>query len=392
MSGASVLLEPRRAATRDAAARPLRVCLVGPSLDILGGQAVQLARLKERLGTLPELEVDFLAVNPRLPGPLRALQRVKYLRTVATSVAYVGSLVRELRRYDVVHAFSASYWSFVLAPLPAMLVGRLAGCGVILNYRSGEAEDHLHRWRRSAIPGMRLAHEIVVPSGYLVSVFASFGLRATAIANFVDVAGLPYRERPHPSPVFLSNRNFEPLYNVACTLRAFARIQREIPEARLILVGGGSQTGELRRLTVELGLRDVDFRGQLPPERMAGVYDEADVYLNSPNIDNMPGSIIEAFAAGLPVVSTHAGGIPYVVRHGENGLLVACDDADALAESAVRVVREPGLAARLAAVARQECLERYVWGAVEKAWVRVYKDVAARAGRLRHAADADRTA
>ena len=83
----------------------VRVLLVGPSLDILGGQAVQAARLLAHLRDLPGLEVGFLAVNPRLPGPLRLLQRVKYLRTVATSLAYVVSLLREVPRWDVVHAF-----------------------------------------------------------------------------------------------------------------------------------------------------------------------------------------------------------------------------------------------------------------------------------------------
>jgi len=53
------------------------------------------------------------------------LQRVKYVRTVATSIAYVGLLLTRLRRQDVVHVFSASYWSFILAPTPAVLIGRL---------------------------------------------------------------------------------------------------------------------------------------------------------------------------------------------------------------------------------------------------------------------------
>src|SRR2546429_6888166 len=59
---------------------------------------------------------------------------------------------------------------------------------------------------------------------------------------------------------------------------------------------------------------------------MPGVYDAADVYLNAPDIDNMPGSILEAFASGLPVVTTDAGGIPYMVRDGENGLIVPRGD------------------------------------------------------------------
>ena len=113
--------------------KSMRVIIVAPSLDILGGQAVQAARLLERLRQEPGVEVDFLAVNPRLPGVLRKLQAIKYVRTAVTSVAYLASLFNRLRRYDVVHIFSASYLSFLLAPTPAILVARLYGKAILLN-------------------------------------------------------------------------------------------------------------------------------------------------------------------------------------------------------------------------------------------------------------------
>jgi glycosyltransferase involved in cell wall biosynthesis len=360
---------------------------VGPSLDILGGQAVQLDRLRRRLADVPSLRVGFVAVNPRLPGPFRLLQRVKYVRTVATSIAYVAGLLRAIPASDVIQAFSASYWSYLLAPFPAMVLGRMFGKAVILNYRSGEAEDHLRRSRHTARVSMRLAHAIVVPSAYLVEVFARHGLTATAIPNFVDVEAIPHRERVSPRPVLLSNRNLESLYNVACAIRAFARVQREYPEASLIIAGDGRERAHLEALVQELGLRHVDFRGRLPSEQMTRLYDEADIYLNSPNIDNMPNSILEAFAAGLPVVSTSAGGIPRIVRDGENGLLAAPDDHEALAAAALRLLREPGLAHRLARSARAECLEKYVWAAVAAKWEDEYFTVARRA-RITAAADA----
>ena len=361
------------------AARRLRVCLVGPSLDILGGQAVQLDRLRAGLADSTVVDVGFLPVNPRLPGPFRQLQRVKYVRTVATSVAYIWSLFRRLGQYDVVHAFSASYWSYILAPLPALLVGRLYRKGVILNYHSGEAEDHLARWRHTAVPTMRLAHTIVVPSDYLIAPFARYALRARSVLNFVELDKIPFRCRIAPRPIFLSNRNLEPLYNVACTLRAFAIIQRELPHAALIIAGEGSARASLESLAVELQLCNVEFVGRTPHDAMGALYDRADVYLNSSNIDNMPLSIIEAFAAGLPVVTTDAGGIPLVVRDGENGLLVPRDDHAAMAAAVLRLLREPSLTTRLASTARDECLTKYVWPAVRKEWERVYQAVDAQA-------------
>jgi glycosyltransferase involved in cell wall biosynthesis len=352
------------------------VCLVAPSRDILGGQAIQAERLLRRLREVSGLEVDLLAVNPRLPSPLRWMQRVKYLRTIVTSLAYVASLLRRVPSYDVVHAFSASYFSYLLAPLPALVVARIYGKRAILNYRSGEADDHLARWRRSAAT-MRLAHVIVVPSGYLVDVFGRFGLAARSIANFVEIERIRYRPRVTLHPSFLSNRNLEPMYNVECVIRAFAIVQARVPEATLTIVGEGSERARLERLTAGLGLKAVTFTGKIPPERMAEYYDAADIYLNAPDIDNMPNSVIEAFAAGLPVVTTDAGGIPYIVTNDVTGLMVKRGDHEALAARATDLLETPELASRLAARARAECMERYVWSAVSGEWSDLYNGLAA---------------
>jgi hypothetical protein len=192
------------------ARRRLRVLIVAPSLGILGGQAVQAARLLARFRTERSLAVSFLPINPALPGLFGKLQEIKYVRTVLTSLVYIALLLWRVRSFDVIHIFSASYFSFMLAPTPALLIAKLYGKKVVLNYRSGEAEDHLKRWRRTAIPTMRLADEVVVPSGYLVDVFARFGLVARSIYNFVETDCFRFLTRRPLRPVFLSNRNLEP--------------------------------------------------------------------------------------------------------------------------------------------------------------------------------------
>jgi len=356
----------------DEGARRIRVCVVAPSLDIVGGQAVQAARLVRGLRQMRSIAAGFLPINPRLPWPLRLLQRVRYIRTVVTSLRYVWTLLRYLPGYDIVHVFSASYLSFLLAPTPAILVGKWLRKKVILNYRSGEAEDHLRRWARSALPVMRLADALVVPSGYLVDVFARVGLHGRVVANIVDFDQFPFRERRPLRPVFLSNRNFEAHYNVACVLRAFALIQRTHPEARLIIAGDGTERASLMRLTRELRLGNAEFVGRVVPDRMPALYRAADVYLNAPDIDNMPGSILEAFASGLPVVTTDAGGIPYIVRHGETGLIVPRGDHAGMAAAALRLLVDSSLAERLITSAFEECRRRYTPQAVVEDWRSVY--------------------
>ena len=356
---------------------PLRVLIVAPSLDILGGQAVQATRLIARLIEEPGLEVSFLPINPRLPGALRRLQAIKYVRTILTTLLYVATLLVRVRTYDVIHVFSASYFSFVLSPTPAILVAKLYGKKVMLNYRSGEAEDHLTRWRRTALPVINLADKVVVPSGYLVEVFGRFGIRAESIANTVDLTRFRFRTRSPLRPVILSNRNLENLYNVECILRAFAIIQKRVSEARLIVAGDGSERARLESLKEGLGLKNVEFIGQVSPEQMPELYDQADIFVNASNIDNMPVSHIEAFASGLAVVTTDAGGIPYIVAHERNGLVVPCGDYEAIARSVVTLLEDASVADRLIRTACADC-EKYTWSAVREEWLATYAEVAGR--------------
>lgn len=355
--------------------RPVRILLVAPSFDILGGQSVQAARLMGRLKDEPSLEVGFLAINPRLPGVLRKLQTIKYVRTLATSLSYCATLLARVHSYDVIHIFSASYFSFVLAPTPAMLIANLYGKKTLLNYHSGEADDHLRRWRRSVIPTIRLADEVVVPSAYLVRVFADFNIHSRAIFNIIETEKFEFRERRPLRPVFLSNRNFEAHYGVDRILRAFAIIQKRFPDASLTVVGDGSQRRSLEALARELALRNTGFCGQIAHDKIVALYEAADIYLNGSEIDNQPLSILEAFASGLPVVTTAAGGIPDIVTNEETGLLVECGDYISLAERAVRLLDDSALAARIARQARREC-SRYSWEAVRGQWLDLYHELA----------------
>lgn len=359
------------------AEKPLRVLIVAPSTSILGGQAVQAARLVKRLGQEPSLEVSFLPINPQLPGLLRGLQAIKYVRTVVTSLLYCATLLARVRKYDVIHIFSASYFSFLLAPTPAILAAKFYGKKSVLNYRSGEAEDHLLRWRRTAVPTIRLVDAIAVPSNYLVDVFARFGLRARAIFNFVETESFRFRERKPLRPVFLSNRNLEPLYNVGCTLRAFALIQERFPQASLVVAGDGKERAALTALAEELALRNTSFVGHVSPDRMPELYDAADIYLNSSNIDNMPGSIIEAYASGLAVVSTNAGGIPYILTDEETGLMVERNDHEAMARAGLRLLEDQALTAKIIAGAQKACI-KYSWGFVRDEWLKLYQELSGR--------------
>src|SRR5262249_41644029 len=215
-----------------------------------------------------------------------------------------------------------------------------------------------------------------VPSGYLVDVFACFGLKARAIYNIVELDRFTYRERSPLKPVFLTSRLLEPLYNVGCVLRAFAIIQQRYPEASLTVAADGWMRGELEQLARDLELKATRFIGQTPFEQMPAMYDSADIYLTATNLDNMPSSITESMAAGLPVVTTNAGGIPYIVTHEETCLMVECNDHKALAAAALRLLEDNELAVRISQNARNAA-QKFTWRSVRDQWLKLYHQVVA---------------
>jgi L-malate glycosyltransferase len=356
----------------------LRVAIVAPSLRILGGQAVAADQLLQEWRDDATIEAWLVPINPVPLGVLRYGTRIKYVRTIVTELTYLPLLVRELRRADVVHVFSASYTSFLIAPLPAIAIAKALGKPVILNYHSGQAPDHL---RRSAIARAALArvHRNVVQSSFLHQVFARFGLDSAIIPNTIDVTRFPFRRRVRFGPHILSTRNLEPIYNVGCTIRAFRLVQDRYPDATLTLVGSGSEEQTLRALTRELHLTGVTFTGRVPPSEVNGFYRAADIFVQSPDIDNMPLSILEAFATGLPVVSTEAGGVPAILHHEIDGLLAPLNDHRTVAALVIRLLENQELAARLVHSAHEGC-QAFSWSTVREKWLEVYREAATSAG------------
>jgi len=352
----------------------VKVAIVAPSLRYVGGQAVQADLLMRLWKGDPEIDVTFIGVDPEFPSFLRWAERVPFLRTLVREPIYFFHLWRGLRDVEIAHIFSASYWSFLLAPAPAWLLARLRGAKTLINYRSGEARDHFQRFRTGPFVLARTDLN-VAPSRYLVDVFREFGLKAVVVPNLVDLSQFRYRERNPLRPHLVCTRGFSPYYCIDVVVRAFALLQKEYPEARLDLVGGGPLEAEIRQLVQDLRLSGVRFTGVASRQEIGKHYDDADIFINASRIDNMPVSIIEGFGAGTPVVTTAPESIPYFVEHERTGLLSKVGDPEELSRNVMRLLRDPELALRLARNAHEES-RKYTWDEVRGQWVTVYRGLA----------------
>jgi glycosyltransferase involved in cell wall biosynthesis len=347
--------------------RPFRVALVAASPRIVGGHSVQAGLLAARLRD-DGVVVDAIDIDRRLPRPLR---RVRGLRTLVNEGLYLAAL-RRVAGADVLHAFSASYWSFLLAPVPAMIAGRAAGCRVVLHYHSGELADHLETWGWRVRPWLALADDIVVCSEFQRAIFARYGYESRVIPNVVDLARFRCRERLTLAPRFVCTRNLERHYGVDVVLDAFAHIQQHHPDATLTVAGSGSQEASLKALAARFGIRHVEFVGTVDPSAMPALLDRADVFLNASRIDNQPVSIIEALSSGLPIVSTGVGGIGELVVENLTGSIVPNDDPHAMADAACALLDHPARALAMAREGRERA-QRFTWASVREQWADVYR-------------------
>jgi glycosyltransferase involved in cell wall biosynthesis len=350
---------------------PIHVTIVAASLRYVGGQSVQAELLRKHWQNDPDVQAELVPIDPLFPPRLKWVEKIPGLRTLVRLPFYIWALWRGLENAEVVHIFSASYWSFLVAPVPAWLMARLRKKNVLLHYHSGEARDHLQRFG-SAAAMLGKMDLVVVPSGYLVEVFGEFGLKAEVVPNIVDLSQFRFRARRPLRPHLVCTRGFHPYYRVDLVVRAFAEVQKIFPEARLDLAGGGPSEGEVCDLVEKLKLSGVRFLGVLSHDEIGRIYDDADIFVNASSLDNMPVSILEAFASGTPVASTAPEGMNYLVEHERTGLLSPPGDAASLAKNIVRLLQDADLSSRLATRAYEET-SRYQWTAVREQWLSAYR-------------------
>lgn len=344
----------------------LHVGLVGPLPPPAGGMANQTRQLAELLrseGAVVTLVQTNAPYRPAWAG------RVPVLRSLFRLLPYLLALWRVAGSSDVVHVMANSGWSWHLFATPAIWVARLRGVPLIVNYRGGEAAEFLARSERVVRRSMRRAAKLVVPSAFLQEVFARFGMQAEIVPNIVDLArfrpraGRDTRAPPAP-PHLVVARNLEPIYDNETALRAFAAVRQRFPLARLTVAGTGPEQPRLQALAAGMGLGEaVHFAGRLDRDAMAALYREADVMLNPSLADNMPNSVLESLASGVPVVSTNVGGVPFLVQNEATALLVPPADPDAMGAACIRLLEDAALWSRLADAGLTE-VQRYTWARV----------------------------
>ncbi|TFG92148.1 MAG: glycosyltransferase family 1 protein [Syntrophobacterales bacterium] len=316
--------------------------------------------------------VGSIRTNYEWNGVWRPLGQIRFLRGIIRALVFYARALRQIPGTNILHVFSGSGGNYFLYTVPSLLFGRMHGKKVILHYHGGGARDFFNRYGLIAKRFLKYADRILVPSRFLEKLFADFGVRTTVLPNILEMDRFPYRERVCFRPRFIVTRHLEPVYDVGCAIRAFSMVVKKYPEAHLMVLGEGSERVLLEDLAKELGVAEsLTFAGNIPNEDVYGIYDESDIFLNSSRVDNFPVSILEAFASGLPVISSDAGGIPYIVRDGETGVLFPAGNPVAMAGKMLSILGDQDMARRFSKQGLQE-VKKYSWENVKGDLFRVY--------------------
>ncbi|HUP41708.1 MAG TPA: glycosyltransferase family 4 protein [Thermoanaerobaculia bacterium] len=254
--------------------------------------------------------------------------------------------------------------------------------------------ERVFAWLRAPVLALlgrattRLADRVVAPSrATAAELREDYGVaEAAVIAN--GVAAPPPAPAPAPrdpsagGPVVLYAGRLRTRTAVAVLLAAFARLRAEHPAAVLVVAGDGEQRPALEAQARRLGIAAaVRFLGAQPRDAMPALYAAADLFCLPSLYEGFPLAILEAMAAGLPVVATAVAGVPEAVEHGVTGLLVPPEDAAALARALDELAADPERARRLGEAGRRRVETEYAIPRIAAAYLALWSGLLASSAR-----------
>lgn len=337
------------------AARPLRLAVLLQDLEFGGTQryALHLLRCLDRSLFTPELWVlnageDLVDEALTTGVPLKRISN----RPPGSPLALPPLFARIARsRPDILYTLT------VVPNIWGRMFGRALGVPVIAagfrELRPKQWEPLLWRCTDRLICNAemlraRAVNELGVPAE-----------RVAVVPNCVDTERFrPVETRPEGPPHVVSVARLVRDKSPLALVDAFALARRQMPEARLTLVGDGPLRPKVEARLAELGLSDnvsiVTGCGEVRPHLA-----QADVFALASRREGSPNAVLEAMAAGLPVVASRTGGIPDLVEHGRTGLLTKPENPEDMGAALLRLLKDETLRTAMGAAAREQAVRAH---------------------------------
>ena len=332
-----------------------RIVMIGTAPEARGGVAA-LVRVYQSHGLFERAHVDYVPTH-RDGSKLR-----KLLVAARAWLGVMGRIIAGSVSLLHVHlASDASFWRKALFIVPA----HIRGIPYVLHMHGGDfPRFYAHsRWpgRQAFIRWIyhRARHVIALSTEWRAAILAMApASRVSVIPNPVEIPALPSPLDAAP-PGVLFMGVLEERKGVHDLLRAWPAVLEAFPDARLVLAGSGARES-VESLAQRLGVSEsVEMPGWVSPAECARLLQRAWVFTLPSHFEALPMAVLEAMAAGVPVVATRVGGIPMAVRNGQSGLLFDPLDVEALSAALRRLLGDAGERRAMGAAGRARAVESF---------------------------------
>lgn len=352
--------------------------MVGPDLDVTGGMT-QVHRTWLQARAMQGVQVDYIPTMSERP-PVRWLAK-----NLACQARYAGKLLRGWRP-DLVHVHVADGTSF-WRKLVYIEEAHAAGIPTVAHLHGAWMEDFYARSpaNRWAVRRMFSIVDLVMPlhgrAAAKVHEWAGPDVPVEVLYNPVVVSDfdpLPDRSSQPEHPTVLMMGVLHERKGPFDLVAAMPAILERVPTARFVF-GGHGELERMERMARDLGVWEhITLLGWVKGQDKLDAFRQADVYCLPSHFENLPVSIIEAMAAGLPCVGTDIAGVPEEILDGQTGFVVPPRDPPALAEALAKLLEDPALRVRMGAAGRQRAEECFDNEVVVTRLVELWRQVAGR--------------
>jgi len=241
------------------------------------------------------------------------------------------------RKYDIFHIHGCSFFGFFPIVIGVM-IGKLLKKKIIITYHGGELYEFINKYKTKVIYFLNKADIITVPSKYLQNILNNNSIKSKYLPNIIRDDNVYFKKREKLKPILIVTRTLDEVYNIPLSIMAFKDLKKVVPDAKLKIVGDGKLKNEILELVKKENIDDIEFIGRVPNSKIGEILNTADIFINTSNKDNMPLSLFEALACGLPVISTNVGGIPDYFTDGINGFLIEPNNKEQLTNKILYVL------------------------------------------------------
>lgn len=311
-----------------------------------------------------ELAAQLAAQNWRVITTSTSKNR--YLRPIAMAL----TTLFQQKHYDLaqIDVFSGS--AFRWAELTSRILSYLQK-PFILTLHGGNLPEFSQRHPERVSAVLKRATVVTCPSAYMWEQMQVYRQDLLLLPNPISLNNYTFQQRLQARPALIWLRAFAEIYNPDLAAHTVQALVMDFPEIRLIMVGPDKGDGAFEKFQHNVATLQLDEQiaivGAIPKSSVPQQLQQGDIFLNTTNVDNTPISVLEALASGLCIVSTNVGGIPYLLEHEKDALLVPPDDAEAMANAVRRILSEEGLAERLSGNARAKA-EQFDWALILAQW------------------------